>query len=307
MDGYKKFEKEGYLVLRDVIDQNSIKKLKTELNSEFEANNNPGILNFYELEKKNKILNDILLNTKLLSSIEQIFKDCKKEGITLYPPFQIMRNFFQRYSRHTWHIDASGEFRYKYCKERLRNNLYLFGKVGIFLQNNTQFGGQIDLIPRSHNLYKNISILNFLKKNLLKIKMRFIKNMNIDNKIKFEKFFLNYKRLELNLGDIVLFDSRIFHRSTPMDKNSEKDIKFSNNSNYVKDLSIEKSKYAIYFQFGNNTGLESYWYDRSKRETSKYEIEQWKKTINDIEDFYKKKAVQIPKLIDISIDKIFKF
>ena len=56
----------------------------------------------------------------------------------------------------------------------------------------------------------------------------------------------------------------MFHRATPIDINSEKGVKFEKNSNYIKNLSKEKTKYAIYFQIGNQIGLNSYWYDRSK-------------------------------------------
>ena len=45
---------------------------------------------------------------------------------------------------------------------------------------------------------------------------------------------MNFKRLYLNPGDVIIFDSRIFHRATPIDINSEKGVKFEKNSNYIK-------------------------------------------------------------------------
>ena len=72
-----------------------------------------------------------------------------------------MRNFFPKHSSHTWHIDASGEFRYKYCKDRIYAKDYLFAKVGIYLQKNSEYGGQIDIIRGSNRTYGQRTFKSF--------------------------------------------------------------------------------------------------------------------------------------------------
>ena len=34
---------------------------------------------------------------------------------------------------------------------------------------------------------------------------------------------------------------------------------------YIKETENDETKFALYFQFGNLHGLQSYWYDRGKR------------------------------------------
>ena len=89
---------------------------------------------------------------------------------------------------------------------------------------------------------------------------------------------MKYDRLDINVGDIIFFDSRIFHRATPIDPNNEIKINFEENNNYVKDLDEPSCKYALYYQFGNEKGFNSYWYDRSKRTDSIKEKEEWAQT-----------------------------
>lgn len=302
-----KFNEDGYIILNKILDEKSVVKLRSDLNSEFNKQNNPKILDIYQLDNKNLIFSDIFENTLLFKKIKEIFKIQNKDqdNINILPPFQIMRNFFPRFKSHTWHIDASGEFRYEYCREKLKNKKYLFAKIGLYLQKNSNFGGQIDIIPKSHKLYGKRNLVNFIKKNFLKIKMNLIKNMSLNFKNKFERKLLNYKKLKLNPGDVIIFDSRIFHRATPIDIKFEKEVTFDPQSNYIKNLNFERSKYAIYFQFGNNLGLDSYWYDRSKRKDNNIEIDQWKKTESEIKNYYEKKTIKTPKLIDNSFHNIF--
>ena len=53
---------------------------------------------------------------------------------------------------HGWHRDAGGEMRHKYCNKILGEDNYLFSKIGIYLQNNTEYGGSIDIIKKSHKI-----------------------------------------------------------------------------------------------------------------------------------------------------------
>tara|TARA_B100001121_G_C18599888_1_gene578982 strand:+ start:173 stop:1093 length:921 start_codon:yes stop_codon:yes gene_type:complete len=299
-----KFHKDGYIILKKVLNDKTINKLRVDLNSEFIKQNNPKLIDSYQLVNNKIIFDDIFINSSMFEKIQDIFKNQDFYEINILPPFQIMRNFFPRLKAHTWHIDASGEFRYKFCREKLKNKKYLYAKVGIYLQRNTNFGGQIDIIPKSHKLYSKGDPINFIKKNFLKIKMNLVKKMSTNLKNKFEQRLLKYTRLDLDPGDVVIFDSRTYHRATPIDLKVENQVAFDKNSNYVKDLKFENSKYAIYFQFGNKIGLDSYWYDRSKRKDNDVEINQWKQTELEIKNYFK--TIKIPKLINFSLNNIFK-
>ena len=306
MNYFEQFKKNGYVIISNVFDENQLMHIRSILHKNFSEKNNPKLLNVHEINNSNIFLKDIFLNEKVLNVIQKIFPEEYYGKLSFFPPFQIMRNFFPRYSKHTWHIDASGEYRYDFCKKILRENDYLFGKIGIYLQKNTNMGGQIDIIKKSQINYSKFDLISQIKKNYLKLKMNFVKNLDVKNKFKFEKKILKYDRLDINVGDIIFFDSRIFHRATPIDPNNEIKINFEENNNYVKDLDEPSCKYALYYQFGNEKGFNSYWHDRSKRTDSIKEKEEWAQTKQLIKNFYSKKINDVPEIIKLSVKRISK-
>ena len=66
-------------------------------------------------------------------------------------------------------------------KEKLFKKDYLFTKVGIYLQNNTEYGGSIDIIKTSH---KNFSKSQLILRKIKSIPLRFTQS--------FHKYFQNY-------------------------------------------------------------------------------------------------------------------
>ena len=121
MESLNLFEKDGVVIIKNVFEKKKIQELRNSLENNFKNKNNPKILNIFELDNKNEVLNDLFLNDNLIKKIYSIFDKEKYGEIYILPPFQIMRNILLKLSSQTWHIDASGEYRYKYSKERIYN------------------------------------------------------------------------------------------------------------------------------------------------------------------------------------------
>ena len=79
----------------------------------------------------------------------------------------------------------------------------------------------------------------------------------------------------------ILFDSGTLHRGTPP-LSLLYNRKFFKDHNYTKDLD-GKNKYAIYSHFGVSIALESYFFDRLKRNDNSDELEIWMRQINWLE------------------------
>ncbi|MDA7457569.1 hypothetical protein N8856_05360 [Candidatus Pelagibacter ubique] len=304
MDFLDLFEKNGVVIIKNVFEKKKILEYRNSLENNFKNKNNPNLLNIFELDHRNEILNDLFLNEDLIKKIYSIFDKEKYGEIYILPPFQIMKSNLLKLSRHTWHIDASGEYRYNSSKEKIYKKNYLFGKVGIYLQNNTEFGGQIDVIKKSNHIYGKYNFNSILKKIFIKIKMRIVRSMNSKLKFKYEKKILNYERLQLDLGDIVIFDSRTYHRGSPILSDIEDKV-FNTQGHYSDQVDINKNKLRIYFQFGNQLGLESYLIDRTQRAESEEEKICWDKTKNVIRNFYEMQNIPPPICISKSLKKMF--
>ena len=132
------------------------------------------------------------------------------------------------------------------------------------------------------------------------MKMKFVSKLNANIKKFFEKKFLNYEKLNLNLGDVVVFDFRVSSWITNKFRQREKTI--SIRWSLFKETENDETKFALYFQFGNLHGLQSYWYDRGKRLSGTGEREQWEKTKNHINNYYLSSNKDIPNEIKISLE-----
>ena len=88
--------------------------------------------------------------------------------VSLLPPYEVVKNYLP-HSVETeasgWHRDCGGEESINQCKSILSNQEYVFGKIGLYLQDNTEeFGGGIDVVVRSHKVWSRFPIpfLNYL-------------------------------------------------------------------------------------------------------------------------------------------------
>ena len=301
--------KDGYAVLNCPYDHEYINKLKIEINSLFK-NDDDVSLSVNTLDINNETCSKIIkiLNTDEIQAFTKSLSEHYNTTVSLLPNFHIMRNYHvNRLSanRIGWHRDVASEFSYKYCEEKIKNDKYVFGKVGIFLQENSEdYGGAVDVIPASHlNIKKNkflrifsslrLQLLVFLQKKLLYL-YRLLPE-------KFYIFFLGAKKTKAKPGSPVFFDSRIQHRGSPI-----KD-KFLSNTKRLGDMHVlvpkKYTKISIYAYFGSTDGADSYMYARTKRPTDEYKryFTGWKKEIDNykgVKNLYNSMTAVIEPLID---------
>lgn len=302
MEFGKKFKKNGYLIVDQILSDNQVNDLRKDLNKEFKEKETFAI---YLHNLKNKSLASkillILKDEKLKSQLNSMKKFFGKNA-TLLPRFQIVKNYHVNLKEtHGWHRDCGGEMRYGYCKDILYNNKYLFSKVGIYLQENTDYGGSIDIIKNSH---LNFSYYRSIIRKIKNIPLRIISFINIKfnnlyNRISedFFMFFLNGKKLFPKKGSAIIFDTRLIHRGSPISKSKYGEVKFEKGT-YKASLNEKNDKYTIYCHFGSSESVDSLMYDLTKRKNNKKEMHLWLEQMKFISTLDKELYSQISQIID---------
>lgn len=278
----KSFKKNGYVLGEQIINQNEINSLRKNLDIEFKNNQNyQGVAleinQFKNLDLAKKII-------KILCSEQtfQVIKELEKISgtpVSILPPIHIHKNYHNNLENTLgWHRDCGGELKYNYCKNRIYKKEYLFTKIGVYLQENSEHGGCIDIIKSSH---RNFSKFKFFIRKINSIPLKIISLFHkyftkIYLKIS-ENFFmtlLKAEKLNPKVSSPIFFDSRILHRGTPISRSLRNNYHYTKKGNQL-NLPLEKTKYVIYSHFGNTEAVESYMYDRLKREKSSKELDLW--------------------------------
>lgn len=304
----EKFDNYGYCIGNPVLNKNKISELRFKLEQEFKLKSFPKVLDLFELEDK-RLINSILeiYSSSALNSFISELSGFYKEEIYFVPKFIIQRNYHvdRLFSpRVGWHRDCGEEFKLDYCKKKLATSSYVFGKLGIYLQENSEYGGSIDVIPSSHTrIKKNNILMRKIKEFGLYLIAGLQKNFIFLYKLIPEKLFkkiLNGKSLHPDPGCFVLFDSRIIHRGTPISDKVRKEVNFSS-QNYSAELHDKnKTKYSFYVDLANKTGFDNFIYERSRR----FDSNQGKITAEDCLKAIKKIKTFSP-MISAKIEKIF--
>ena len=153
------YKSNGVFILRKVFDDSSINSLRNKLDIFYSKDGDKRIRDFIQIKEEdiNFYLN-FFLNKKLESFFEKVFNDNKiKNKNYILPPMHFAKNYLP-HSKYTrlggWHRDCGGELQYKQCKKLISNKDYIFGKVGIYCQDNGEYGGGIDVIPKSNLVFK---------------------------------------------------------------------------------------------------------------------------------------------------------
>jgi hypothetical protein len=177
-----------------------------------------------------------------------------------------------------WHRDASGEMVIKDCRKALENSNYTFGKIGIYLQDNSEYGGAIDVIPGSNRDFFNypkgrsipgfwISVFAHLQRYAFPI-YKLLSNTNIMSKL------TKMINTDIKAGDALIFDSRVFHKGTFARKDIEKNLVY-HHSTLQAELPEHHEKYVLYSHFGNSIAIDSYFLDRLNRKGGENEVNEW--------------------------------
>lgn len=301
LEFYNTFKNHGYVITEPLLNNDEIENLRSLLNEEFKDSDGI-IIGIEKIKNKNilkriiKIFNSQKINEKILEVEKKINKK-----IFLLPKFQIHKNYHVNLKEfHGWHRDCGGELKFDYCKKILYENDYIFSKVGIYLQQNTEYGGSIDVVQNSH---KNFTRAKTLFRKIRNLPLRAVMFLHkYFNKIyfsipeKFFMFFLGAKKLFPSVGAAVLFDSRLIHRGSPISKNKLKEVKLIKGQYHV-GTTNEKIKYSLYCQLGTSDALDSYLYDRLKRKGNADELSNWFEQIKLIEEIDNDFAQKIKNII----------
>jgi hypothetical protein len=287
-----KYIKNGFVILDTPYEENYIKKLKSEIGSLFKKDEEVS-LSVSDIDNK-EIFNKIIkiLDTNEIQKFTESLSNHFNTKVSILPNLHIMRNYHVnrlKTNRIGWHRDVTSEFQYTYCKNKINSDKYVFGKVGIFLQENSEdFGGAVDLIPGSHlNIKKNIflRILSSLRLQFLVFLQKKLLNFYKILPEEFYIFILGAKKTNAKPGSPIFFDSRVQHRGSPI-----KD-KFLSNSRRLGDTHIlvpkTYTKISIYAYFGSTDGADSYIYARTKRESAGYKkyFSGWLKEVDKYKDY----------------------
>ena len=269
--------------------------LRDHLEGEFQSKANPltlGIESISSLYVHSAI--EKMLTSPTVSDFLEKLSVLYGSEVFMVPGLEVMRNYFPSpwNGRDGWHADAGGEYKYDFCREKMRNG-YLFGKIQIPLQFNGVNGGNIDLLPFSYSC-NDLSRRRFGDVAVIRA-TRLLLRLFDGPIVRFLEHRLNYylgdlpalvsgaRTLDIKPLSIFAFHHMITHRGTPICPSSFAGI-IKNNSRelpsgwHVPELSEESmNKFMIYVQFGNVKGLASYVYDRSRREGGSNEFAQWKR------------------------------
>lgn len=223
----KNYTDKGYFILKNYLDQKFIDKLISEINSAektIKYTDNKGNLRRIEkvYDKGENLKN---LNFKILKILKYIFKKnfvIFKDKFNAKPPGG--EGFFA-------HFD--GIFNFIDQNDNKRKGWYEYGdffiNVLIALDKCNKKNGSIELANAFKNDFEKL--LEITKKNgTPAIK----KEVEID---------LNFKLINLNVGDIVFFSNTCPHRSKKNNSNSSRRILY-----YTYSLEKNGSKYELYFK-----------------------------------------------------------
>ena len=272
--------KNGYFVTEPLFDHKELCNLREDLDEEFKPFKEGTRLRIEQIQNQNllKKIIKIFASNEMKYIAEQIEISLKKKTFMI-PLFEIDKNLHVNPKKSIgWHKDSGGETRYEYCKNILYDKKYFFSKVGIYLQKNEEYGGCIDIIKLSHkrSIIKKIKTIIFILINTV------YKNFNSLYFVfpqKILMFLWGAVKLNPKPGSAVIFDSRLTHRGSPIEKSKFKDVIFIKETNHAI-VPENKEKYSLYCQLGTSDAVDSYFYDRLRRKGNAEELNVWLKQID---------------------------
>ena len=236
------YKTNGAFVLKNVFNKIEINKLRNNLDTLFSNDGDQRIRNLKESNTKDlEFYLNYFYNQNLLNFFNQVFNKNNNNKNYLLPPMHFAKNYLP-HSKFTriggWHRDCGGELNYSECRRLIQNDNYYFGKVGIYCQDNGEYGGGIDVIPKSNNDYiknsyglsrgtigvKTLRIAQLISKSFHKFLSR----------SKIYHLIFGIEKLNINQGDVVFFDARIWHKGSYAFSNIEKNLEgFLNDPNKI--------------------------------------------------------------------------
>jgi hypothetical protein len=249
----KNFHRHGFCIVPNVFSRNEILNMRRDLERLFDSRVGDDLtsLKWNELPDHNlesNLISKMFFDGRVRDLLTSIFSS---QQAMLFPVIQLHKNYLPHSQRQSWHCDAGSERIQTTTRHSLSSGEYMFGHVGIYFQENGPFGGSIDVVPYSHTGLRSGNIF------LTKAIDYFIECISRFPRITYVLKKLLVRKVEIELGDVVLFDWRVFHRGSPAFRKMEKEIEYSTSSFHAK-LPKLHSKLSLYCQFGSALGMDTH-------------------------------------------------
>ena len=220
------YKKNGYVHIKDALSLDEVATLRKALDLLSLQFADRRMLTIGEILKHPDIYK-IQFNKKIINAVKSIFLDPNYIN-----DIQIQINTFGNMgSTQGWHLDCGSEI-------ADTSNLYLyeksyeFAKIGVYFQDNTfDLGGGIDFKPGMHRVFtltKNVKINFFLAKIFGRLVQKYVSG----------------RMAPISAGSVVIFDSRLPHRSSPPHKYASQYDPNAGRSN----IEMAYSKYVLYWE-----------------------------------------------------------
>ena len=307
------FEKNGFILIPNILDKNTINSIRSIINDKISVSKKEKkMLVFSDIFGNDDLLDfltEVQFNKKIVTTLNQIFNN----DFYYVNDLQIQCNMFG-IKTGGWHTDSNSEVSLQ-SGMYLHSPSYSFGKVGVYLQDNTvDFGGAIDVIPKSHKIYKYFKGNKFLQYFYARLAAKVLRCRDGVGKL----------TVPIKAGDAVFFDSRLMHRSSPPHsiKSKMSELEMSAGRVPYSKIKPENAKYALYWEVGDKDNSLRFLRNSCKRameeeilcmdnEKEPYYTDYLRYSYpSDYLDKYKKNVNKFPKLNIASLDadksKLFK-
>jgi ectoine hydroxylase-related dioxygenase (phytanoyl-CoA dioxygenase family) len=235
------FSKNGFIVLKNVFSEKHCEQFRTHI---FDTLNELKALNpshrGARLTQSQAFSIPGLWEFLVHEKVVQALKEILEREYTLIPNFCANKNYFGGApstiakitipNRYGWHTDAGGE---PFTPDHVAPD-YRVIKCGLYLQDNdSDFGGGIDVVPGSHNLLCRTGM------------------DRLDGKIRLLKgklgIIFTKKTVPIKKGDVVIFDSFLLHASTNPESLFKNFTENEKKLNYFPSMPLQKTKITMYF------------------------------------------------------------
>jgi ectoine hydroxylase-related dioxygenase (phytanoyl-CoA dioxygenase family) len=252
----------GYCVIPGVFSSQEITQMRPVLESLFDqiAGENTTSLPWSDISEQDlqsNLITSLFFDGRISILLRNLFPF---ENVQVLPVIQLHKNYLPHSRRKSWHVDAGSQRVHSEYRTCLSDNKFVFGHIGIYFQENGPYGGSIDVVPRSHN---GLKYGNPITMKLIDYFIQILSRFPITS-TPLRRLFS--RRVNLGLGDVVLFDWRVFHRGSPASRKNEKSIFYSADS-YRAALPPKFSKLTLYSRYGNGYGWHAHM-DQMKQKDS---------------------------------------
>lgn len=226
-DVRKAFKRDGYILLRGVLSAKEVAEIRQSLPPFYDK---LALLPKRYLQARECLevpqVYQLMAHPKIIEACRQIlgpdliFVNDLVVQRNVLPPGEIAP-----------HLDCQAEFRFNKDTRYLVDPNFIFAKVGVYLQDNSEeYGGGIDICPKGHKWLANGLFFSY------RLYKRYLRPF----------FTRSMKLLDTKAGDVLIFDGRLPHRSTFGNKLDLNDYRESADGT-VK-VPEERAKYAVYWE-----------------------------------------------------------